>query len=186
MFLGRFDVPKQPLMLPEIVRCLESRLPAPDWRLAIAGFGPMEDALRQKIAQAGVGHRIHFIGSVPAAPPICHASDVLVQPSLWEGLPLAVVEAHAAGMPVVGSQITGIREVVTADTGVLCPAHDADSFAAGLATLLEDRALRERMSQAARRRAQQYFDGNVNMRRVMALYDELLGLNTQRFRKLAA
>jgi glycosyltransferase involved in cell wall biosynthesis len=105
-----------------------------------------------------------------------HACDVVLLPSIWEGCPRVLLEAHAAGLPSVGSDICGIREVIAAgETGLVAPTRDAAAFADALATLAENRLLRECMGQAARRRAQAQFDSERNNREIIDVYRSLLG-----------
>lgn len=175
LFMGRLDTPKQPLLLPEIAARLTQLLPAARWRLVVAGAGPLEEALRKRIGELGVGHRVSLVGWQHPSAPAFHGADLCLQPSLWEGLPLSVVEAHAAGLPVVGSNVKGIREVVTPESGRLCRPHHADDYAQALARLIVDGQLRQRLGAAARQRAWRHFDGAVNMRRIGELYDQWLG-----------
>lgn len=177
LFMGRLDVPKQPLILPEIAAQLEALAPDARWRLFIAGSGPFEAELRSRMARLGVAHRFVLLGWQTEPHRVFHGADVALQPSLWEGLPLSVVEAHAAGLPVVASNVKGIREVVTSQTGTLCTPRDSAAYARALAPLVLDRGLRALQGQAARLRAARHFDGDVNMARVSHLYDELFGIH---------
>ena len=177
LFCGRIDVPKQPLILPQIVAGLERRLPPHvKWRLLIAGSGPMQDQLDQAIAAANVAHRITQLGWQTEPHHAYHGSDLALQPSLWEGLPLSVVEAHAAGLPVVGSDVKGIREVITHATGYLCEPRQPAAYVAALAKLMLDVDERRAKSAAAHRRAHEHFDGDQNMRQVARCYDQWLNL----------
>lgn len=185
VFCGRIDVPKQPLLLPQIAARLDELRPNHKWRLFIAGSGPMEPALNAAIAQAGMQRRIVSLGWQDETHRVFHGGDVCLQPSLWEGLPLSVVEAHAAGLPVVGSDVKGIREVVTPETGVLCTPRNPAAYAASLATLLDEPFLRRRLGAAARKRAHEHFDANRNFAQIGALYDQWLSQTPNQQRKAA-
>jgi glycosyltransferase involved in cell wall biosynthesis len=176
LFAGRVDKPKQPWLLPEILLRLEKLLPDPDWKLAVAGSGPLEIDLRLRLQTAGLSERVRLAGWMSDPTPAFHAADVLLQPSLWEGLPLSVIEGQAAGLPCVGSNVKGIREVVSPETGVLCSPRNAADYAEQLARYLTDPLRRARQGVAARARAHECFDSAVNMRRVGQLYEELCGL----------
>lgn len=178
LFCGRIDTPKQPVMLVQIVAQLAKLHPARKWRVFIAGSGPLERQMNAEIERLGLHQRIVKLGWSDEPHRAYHGCDLYVQPSLWEGLPLSVVEAHAAGLPVVGSDVKGIREVVTPDTGVLCSPRAPAAFAASLASLMDDPFQRIRMGHAAHRRAFQHFDGSVNFRRIAKLYDEWLGIQS--------
>ena len=106
-------------------------------------------------------------------------------PSLFEGLPRILIEAQAAGLPTVASDVKGNREVVTSETGFLCSPSDAEDYAGKLGRLIGDRLLRNRMGRAARLRAEQHFDTVANHQRIARLYDELLGIEAVPVRRAA-
>jgi glycosyltransferase involved in cell wall biosynthesis len=143
--------------------------------------------LEAAIDQAGLRRRFHFLGWQATPDAALHASDVILLPSIWEGCPRVLLEAHAAGLPSVGSDICGIREVIVAnETGLVAKMRDAAGFADALATLAEDRLLRERMGQAARRRAEAHFDSARNNREIIDVYRALLGAAPSRTSRHAA
>ncbi len=175
VFVGRLEYPKQPHLLAEVAAELEALRPRGRWRLLVAGSGPEEGKIAQQIESLGLARRVQLLGwqSDPAA--AFHAADVVLLTSLCEGLPRALIEAHAAGVPVVASDARGIREVVTQQTGFLCPIKDPAGYAAALARLLDSPTLRQTMGSAARRRAESHFDSTANNRQIADLYDDLLG-----------
>ncbi|NIO42778.1 MAG: glycosyltransferase [Burkholderiales bacterium] len=105
-----------------------------------------------------------------------HAADIVLHPTLWEGLPLSLLEAQAASLPIVASNVKGNREVVTPDTGFLCDPRNVDQYVAALAQLINNPAHRHHLGTAGRRRAERYFDTRITSRQVGDLYDELLEL----------
>jgi glycosyltransferase involved in cell wall biosynthesis len=124
------------------------------WRLAIAGRGEEEGPLRAYAAAEGLDGRVHLLGYRQDIPDILAAADLFVMPSLSEGLPLALVEAMSAGLPVVASEVGGIPEVVEHDhEALLVPAGEPEALAAALSRLMHDDAAREALGAAARRRA---------------------------------
>ena len=95
--------------------------------------------------------RARFVGKVPDVRPLLHAADVLVLPSLTEGLSNIALEAMASGLPVVGTAIGGLKEQITNGiTGLLIPPRDADALVRAVTTLLRDAALRSEIGAAAR------------------------------------
>jgi glycosyltransferase involved in cell wall biosynthesis len=88
-----------------------------------------------------------------------------------------LLEAHAVGIPSVASRARGNREAVTTKTGRLCEISDADDYASALAELIDDPELRRRVGRLARQRAEEHFDTAVNSRRIVAMYEELLGIS---------
>jgi glycosyltransferase involved in cell wall biosynthesis len=124
------------------------------WRLAIAGRGEEEGPLRAFLSAHGLAERVHLLGYRQDIPDILAAADVFVMPSLSEGLPLALVEAMSASLPVIASDVGGIPEVVERDQeAVLVPPGDVNALAAALDRVLSNEATRERLGQSARRRA---------------------------------
>ena len=177
LFLGRLEEPKQPLIFPEIAAELDKRLDRP-WKMLICGDGSYSARLEAAVARANLAHRFLFLGWHSSPDEALCAADVVMLPSIWEGCPRVLLEAHAIGLPCVGSDICGVREVITqGETGMLVPARDADAFAGALALLATDDMLRERMGGAARQRAKLHFDGQQNNREIIGRYYELLGLS---------
>ncbi len=139
-------------------------------RVLIAGEGPDEAKLRALITECGVAESVQLIGTRLDIPNLLAASHILAMPSIWEGLPLAVLEGMLAGCAVIGSRISGIPEAVRDGVdGLLTPAGDVPALAGALRRLLEDRPLRERMGAAARDRAQAEF----HIARMMDKYERL-------------
>jgi len=128
------------------------------WRLAVAGRGRLKESLQQLAAEQGIGDRVHFLGHRDDVPDLLAAADIFAMPSLWEGLPLAVLESMFAGKPIVASAVSGIPEAVTSgEEGLLTAPGDTEALAAALRQLLEDSALRDRLGRAARARAEAEF-----------------------------
>ena len=120
------------------------------WRLIIAGRGPEREALEALAEQAGLTERVHLAGHRDDVPDLQAAASVLCMPSLWEGLPLAVLEGMHAGNCVIASETSGIPEAITdGANGLLVPPGDVPALAAALRAVLEDEALRARLGAAA-------------------------------------
>lgn len=133
-------------------------------RLLMAGDGSLLEAARTRAAG-----RVHFLGVRNDMPELLSAADVFALASDWEGNPLSVMEAMAAGLPVAATAVGGVPElVVDGETGLLVPPGDAAALGAALSKLVSDASLRARMAQAARSRAQR-FDARV----MAAAYAEL-------------
>lgn len=126
--------------------------------LILAGEGELEDALRAQAGELGLGSFVHFLGRRNDVPAVLDAMDIFVLASLTEGLSNALLEAMAAGKPVVATRVGGNPEVVAQDsTGILVPPGDAGGLAEALGTLYSDQPLRERMGLAARERVAEAF-----------------------------
>jgi colanic acid/amylovoran biosynthesis glycosyltransferase len=141
------------------------------------GDGPDRAALEARVADAGLTGRVRFSGQRTRAElvELLRRADVLAAPSVptrggkREGIPVVLMEAMAAGLPVVASRLSGIPELVAdGESGLLVPPGDPDALAAALARLAADPALRSRLGQAARARVAADFDVSRNARRLVA------------------
>lgn len=130
-----------------IIRAL-GKLQDPDIYYAIAGKGPLLDRLKQVASEVGISDRVLFLGFRTDVFELYHAADISAFPSKIEGLGLAGVEAMAAGIPLVSSNVHGILDyVIDGKTGYAVPPNDVDGFASALEKLAHDPALRESMRQ---------------------------------------
>ena len=128
-----------------------------DARLTVAGAGPEEPRLRRYAAALGIAQRTLFVGPVFGADKVnlLAGADVMLLPSYAEGLPYALLEAMAAGLPVLATPVGAIPDVVTPGThGYLVPARNGKALAEALALLSGDREKLSWMSRACRRRVQ--------------------------------
>ncbi len=146
-----------------------------DLHLLVVGDGPLRGALEDRAAALGIAGRVHFVGARRDLGNLLAAMDMFVLPSLWEGLPLSMVLAMGARLPVVTTAVAGIPEVVTDDaTGVLVPPADAAALGGALARLVASPADRARLGSAAREYVLPRFGVDGYVRAVSNLYEELL------------
>jgi glycosyltransferase involved in cell wall biosynthesis len=144
----------------------------PDAVFVFAGDGPERPTLEAMARDLGVRERVRFLGERSDVPDLLAACDVFVLPSLYEGLPISVLEAMAARRPVVATAIGGTDEAVAeGETGLLVPPADPPSLAAALRRLLADGELRARLGQAGRARVVVRFSSESMVRRVMDVYE---------------
>jgi glycosyltransferase involved in cell wall biosynthesis len=135
-------------------RRLESR----EDRLVIIGGGPLEAALRNDATSMGVADRTVFAGSRPDAADLTSAFDVFVQPSLAEGMPIALLEAMGRGVAAIATAVGGTSEIIThGDTGVLVRAGDPKQLSAAITTLRRDTVLRNAIARRGRERVRKDF-----------------------------
>lgn len=117
--------------------------------------------------------RVIFLGFRTDIPEINHCADIAVLPSLREGLGLAGIEALASGVPVVGSEIQGIKDyVVDGVTGFLCPSNDVESFAEKI-KILSDKTVRDAMKEACIAKAEE-FKMDISHQQMREIYTQLL------------
>ncbi|MCB4458423.1 glycosyltransferase family 4 protein [Leisingera sp. McT4-56] len=135
-----------------------ARLGPAAWRYSIAGEGAERAALERQIAELGIEDRVDLMGHVDDVPALLEAADIFLIPSAWEGFGLAAVEAMNAGLPVVASDVPGLRETVGRDgaAALLVPPSDAAGIAAALQRLADDPAMRRRMGAAGFEAAKKY------------------------------
>jgi sugar transferase (PEP-CTERM/EpsH1 system associated) len=140
----------------------------------IAGDGPLHDALRARAAALGVESAIRFLGRRGDVERILASLDVFVLTSLSEGMPNSILEAMAAGLPVVSTAVGGVFEVVDDGvTGLLAPVGDVDGIAGALGTLARDGALRSRMGAQGSARARSHFSLGRMLEQYERMYLEL-------------
>jgi glycosyltransferase involved in cell wall biosynthesis len=175
-FVARLEKPKQPWLVPEIAAELRRLVPDRPWKIVVAGEGSYRASVEARIAELGLQDRVTLLGWQSEADKYrtYHEADIVLQPSLYEGLSLTLIEAQAAGLPSVAGSVKGNREVVVPGTGFLCEAKKAADYAARLSTLVCDPELRRAQGRAARAHAEREFDVEQNMRQITRLYEELL------------
>lgn len=143
--------------------------------LLVTGDGELRDELRRRVDQLGLGSRVHFAGARRDLGNILGAIDMFVMPSLWEGLPLSLVLAMGAGLPVIASRVAGIPEVVQDNvSGLLVDAGDATELATALVRVLQDAELGARLGREGRAFVRPRFGVDGYIASVTALYDKLL------------
>lgn len=167
--IGRFSEQKGQLVL------IEALARVPDLHLTLVGEGEMRGELEAAARRLGVGDRITFPGWLDEAG-VRHRIDraqALVMPSFAEGLPMVIMEAMAAGRPVISTHVAGIPELVLpGKTGWLVPAGDVDALAEALTTLGgTGRARLAEMGRAGRARALARHDVAVSAARLRALFE---------------
>ena len=133
------------------------------------------DSLKVQAEKLGIADRVIFTGFLEDIQAILSLLDVvLLASTIPEACPRTIIEAMAAGVPVIATPLGGSKELVTPETGILVPAEDADAFAAAITQLAEDNERRKRMGKACRLRAEQLFCATQNARLTEDLYLDLL------------
>jgi glycosyltransferase involved in cell wall biosynthesis len=155
-------------------RVVQSRMPQA--QLLIVGDGPLRVQVEQDIASLSLQDCVHLLGMRRDVPHILGATDLFVLSSRgWEGLPLSVLEAMAASLPVVASDAGGTREaVMDGQTGYLFAPGDAAALAQHLQSLAQDPVMAHHMGQQGRARVKQHFTRDRMVRETAALYGRLL------------
>jgi glycosyltransferase involved in cell wall biosynthesis len=144
--VGRLETEKNPLLLADVLRRLVDS--GGDWRLVVCGEGPMEGKLRERLQALGVADRADLRGYMPidgGLMDLYRSSDALLHVSWTEGMPQVLLEAFAAGLPMVATSVGGVPEAV-GDAGLLVEPGDAGAAAAALERLAADPELRARLA----------------------------------------
>jgi len=143
----------------------------PRARLLLVGQGLEEERIHALASELGVAHATRFLGHTPDVVPVLAASDALVLASHCEGFGRALVEGMVASLPVVGSDVPGIRDVIAdGATGILVRARDAEALYRALAQLVHRPELRAELGEAGRAAALRDFDERLAAERVLEVY----------------
>jgi len=146
----------------------------PGLKALIAGGGPLLSELEETAHAFRLDDSVKFLGHRGDVPRLLAASDVLVLPSLYEGLPNVVLEAMRFRKPVIATAAPGTTEVVSdGETGLLVPVHDPVALARAIRTLTDDPALCRRMGEAGRARVESAFGVGLMVDRFAELYERL-------------
>lgn len=148
----------------------------PGLQVVLLGRGPLRDALQASVREAGLAGCVHFAGFRDDLDELLAALTLVVHPALMEGLGVALLQAAAAGVPVVGFAAGGVTQAVAHEhSGLLVAPGDPVALGAAIGRLLGDDALRARMSENARQRVINEFSIETMVQRHAALYDVLAG-----------
>jgi glycosyltransferase involved in cell wall biosynthesis len=171
VMVGRLQAPKDPITL---VRAL-ALVPRRDFEAVLVGDGPERAAVEDEIRQLGVGPVVRLLGERTDVAELLATADVFVLSTHSEGLPLSVLEAMAAGLPVVAANVGGIPELVADGvSGLLVPPDDPDALAEAIERLLESPSLAQQLGHAGRRRVVENFDVEAVRKAHLALYRRML------------
>jgi glycosyltransferase involved in cell wall biosynthesis len=170
-FLGRFMEQKGFLVLLEALQELAREAAAVPFHLVAVGSGDYKREYRKEVERRGLSQFVSLLDFTPDVRPILQQLDLLVMPSLWEASPLQPMEAMVTGVPVLGTDCLGLREVLRDTPSRVVPAGDAAALAAGLREAIRapwTAEAREYAADACRR-----FDNGRSARRLVELYEEL-------------
>lgn len=152
----------------------------PNFRLILVGEGPERPKIEAEIAARGLGQHVKLLGLRTDVRRLLSAADLFLLTSISEGIPVTLIEAMGARLPVVSTGVGGIPEVVIPDsTGLLARSGDDDALANAVVKLLADHALRDKLGQAGRERASRMFAEDEMHRRYVRLYREMLGTSAR-------
>jgi sugar transferase (PEP-CTERM/EpsH1 system associated) len=145
----------------------------PGIRLVIVGQGVLQDHLKELVAQQGIQNYVVFTGSRLDTPQLYRVFDLFVLPSISEGLPMVLLEAMAAGCPIIATKVGGIPSLIQHGfNGSLVPPKDPDSLAEEIIKLLGDREKRKEYSENGQRIFKESYDVRIMTRKYESLYEQ--------------
>jgi glycosyltransferase involved in cell wall biosynthesis len=146
----------------------------PDTCLVIVGDGELRGGLERLAGDLGVGDSVIFTGIRQDIPEMLTLFDIFVLPSLWEGQPITIMEAMAAGKPVVATDAGGNEEILhRGEFGMIVPTHDPGALCDAIGKLLADRALARQLGERARDQACSELTSAVMTRRHEKIFESL-------------
>jgi sugar transferase (PEP-CTERM/EpsH1 system associated) len=174
--VARLDKVKDQAGLISAFKFLREETGQADCRLVIAGDGPQRSALEKQIAELGLAASVRLLGNRGDVAELMAECDVFALSSIAEGMPVTLLEAMAARLPVVATDVGGVALVVDAGvTGTLVPANDPRAMAGALRAYVTDAPLRRQHGEAGCARVAAQFSLNAMVASYAALYDGLLG-----------
>jgi glycosyltransferase involved in cell wall biosynthesis len=174
MVVGRLIFNKGPQFVVEAAPKVLARYP--DTRFVFVGDGPMEEELRAEVTKLGIGGNVEFLGHRDDIPELLATGSMAVRASLSEGLPLVALEAMAAGLPVIATDVGGTREVVDDGvTGYLLQPNDVEGLADRICRLAGDAAMRVEMGARGRACVEDGYDWSRIAGRTVGVYREVVG-----------
>ena len=144
------------------------------WSLELIGDGPDKTLWEAWVSERGWSERVRFSGQVLDVPERLQAADIFVLASLWEGFPRSILEAMRASLPVVASDVGGVREAVNGETGIVVVPRDVAALSRALHTLLADATLRRSLGDAGRQRYEREFTFDAMLEKTLAVWSRAL------------
>ena len=160
-----------------LLRAIERLLPLPhDVHFVFIGDGPDRHSLQEQSSRSGLTSHVHFLGRREDVPQLLAASMALILPSRWEGMPNVVLEAMAAGLPIVATEVEGIAELVRDGiNGIVVPPDSPEPLAAAIRRLVDQPEFVTKAGTTSQDIAEKEFTEENSLRRYSNLYRSLLG-----------
>jgi glycosyltransferase involved in cell wall biosynthesis len=171
IMVARFNEQKdQPTLLQAL-----AKLNNPSIHLDLVGSGPDLEYSKALAKSLGIAQQVSFLGDRRDVPDLLGRSQIFILSTNYEGLPISILEAMRAGLPVVATSVNGIpEEIVHGETGLLVPHQDVDALANALASLIDSPSKRESMGKAARQKFEQEFTVERMVNNLINVYHQIL------------
>ncbi|OGX19210.1 MAG: hypothetical protein A2Y04_00120 [Omnitrophica WOR_2 bacterium GWC2_45_7] len=171
--VGRLSVEKNQAMLVEAASRLTKKFP--NVRFLIVGAGPEEQQLRRLITEKKLERQVILTGFIKDMPSVYSAIDIFVLTSLTEGIPLTILEAMAANVPVVATRVGGIPDLIEDEkTGLLVESRNVAELCAQLETLISDASKRNELAESASRYVRSHFSQEKMVEGYRKVYEEIV------------
>ena len=170
--IGRYTAQKSQHIIVEIARRLVPE--HPNLKFGIIGWGPREAELRALIAQHGLESHVRLLIKRTDVPDLLMASDIYLSTSDWEGMPLSMIEAMAASLPIVTTNVEGMSALVSSENSDLVPIGDIDGLTASVGRLASDEVLRLQRGSVSRMRAETKFSKDVMCANLASVLSEVV------------
>jgi glycosyltransferase involved in cell wall biosynthesis len=175
IMVARFAEQKDQRLLVEA--CAQIKAP---YRLEFAGSGETQADVRRRVQELGLEDRVDFLGDCSDVASRLERASIFVLATNWEGFPLSILEAMRAGLPIVASDVGGVREAVCdGENGFLTPRGDRMALAGAIEKLVTDRQLRTGMGRNSRRIFEERFTVGQMLRKTLDLYRQLTSVQAR-------
>lgn len=166
--VGRFSPEKNFGALVELATQIPKRY---TFQIFIAGEGPEWESIQKRIQKRSLEKRIQLLGMRKDVPQLCQQANAFLLPSLWEGLPIVLLEAGAAALPVIATDVGAIGDLIDSETGYLM---EMDQFAKAMCEVMDDYKTAEAKGQALQQKVKNRFDLSIIIEQHQALYKKIL------------
>jgi len=171
IMIARFAHPKMQLQLLESLVKLKHL----NWQMHFVGDGPEKRKAEQFASENGIVHRVHFEGWRHNVNDILGKADIFILLSKYEGLPLSILEAMRAGLPIIATDVGGVKEAVTEENGILVQVDHASALTGALEKLISDRDLQKKMGTRGREVFEKKFTFHKMIEETLAYYRTIAG-----------
>ncbi|KGX93013.1 glycosyl transferase family 1 [Pontibacillus halophilus JSM 076056 = DSM 19796] len=174
--VARFAPPKDHLAVLQGLAQLRDM----NWELWLIGDGPLMSNVQQEVTRLGLEGKVHFLGNCNNVEEWLGRSDIFILLSNYEGLPLSIIEAMRASLPIVASSVGGVLELVThEENGFLIPNEDQQTFIVAIEKLLHSASLRTNMGELSRQKYEASFTFERMVKETERVYETVCRINEQ-------